>query len=177
MRENIAVFGGDPANVTVFGESAGGFSIASLLGAPASSGLFGRAVVQSGAAHVHTLVGAGRTTQRLATALGIAACNRTSLGAVPAADLVAATEEIARAQRDPGTLPLVFLPVVDGAFLPRHPFDAVTAGQAAGIDLLIGTNRDEVAFYAVGNPDLLALDHEGVTRSWPTRYPAWSPNR
>ncbi len=164
VRAHIGVFGGDPANVTVFGESAGGFSIASLLGAPAAAGLFRRAVVQSGAAHVHTLEDAARTAEELAGVLGLASCDRSVLGAVPAADLVAATDELGRRHPDPGSLPLVFLPVVDGTFLTRDPLGAVAAGSASGVDLLIGTNRDELAFYALGDPDLLALDEEGAVR-------------
>jgi para-nitrobenzyl esterase len=61
-------------------------------------------------------------------------------------------------------IPLPFLPVVDGVLLPDHPLAAVANGAADGIDLLIGTNRDELTLFGLGNPALMALDADGVTR-------------
>ena len=61
-------------------------------------------------------------------------------------------------------IPLPFLPVVDGVLLPDDPLVAVANGSSTGIDLLIGTNRDELTLFGLGNPALMALDDEGVQR-------------
>ena len=164
VHDHIALFGGDAANVTIFGESAGGFSVATLMATPGAAGLFRRAIVQSGGVPMHSIEEGERAADRLATALGIASCSRETLGSIPAADLVAATEIVAKRRPDPGVISLPFLPILDGTFLPRHPMTAIEDGAAKGIELLIGTNRDELTLFGLGNPALMALDEAGVGR-------------
>jgi len=94
VRENIAAFGGDPGNVTIFGESAGGMSVGTLLSIPRTEGLLHRAIAQSGAAHhVMSVATARRVGQRLAEQLGVAA-TREAIAAIPLDRLLVAQTEL-----------------------------------------------------------------------------------
>jgi len=160
VRENIAAFGGDPRNVTVFGESAGAMAVADLVGAPASRGLFRRAILESGACVALPPAPAIAMAERLAATLGIAEPSRERLAPVPVADVLAAQREL-NASVDHG-LGIPFPPVVDGGLFPRPPEDEIASGGAAGIDLLVGTNRDEFKFFAYAGGDVARLDEVGI---------------
>jgi para-nitrobenzyl esterase len=164
VRDNAAAFGGDPANVTIFGESAGGMCVATLLGMPATRGLFRRAVAQSGAAHnVHTCEAATRTAETFLALLGTSPAEAArSLRDLPAAKLLDIQQQTVMKLGMLHGLP--FQPVVDGDAVPVPPLEAVRAGSAAGVSLLIGTTRDEWRLFGVLDPSLAALDEEGLRR-------------
>ncbi len=166
VRENVAAFGGDPANVTVFGESAGGMSVGALLGTPRARGLFARAIAQSGAAHnTASREGAERVAQVFLGALGLAPGETEKLRELPVAALL--DTQLATHQRlgvGYGTLP--FQPAVDGDLLPEHPLDAIQAGSARGVPLLVGTNRDEWNLFLLADAKARVLDEDGLLRRY-----------
>ncbi|MFD0889673.1 carboxylesterase/lipase family protein, partial [Streptosporangium algeriense] len=173
VGENIPAFGGDPDNVTVFGQSAGAMSIVSLITSPVASGLFHRAVVQSGSGE---LVGsperAGAVTRELLGVLGLGESGAHRLWEVPVAELIAAEESVIAAMRAGGDdVGLPFTPVVDGVVLPVRPLDAIRAGTVSPVPLLLGANHDEGRLFllapGVPSPDAPSSDASSPDASSP----------
>ena len=163
VRDNIGVFGGDPGNVTIFGESAGGMSVGTLLALPEAAGLFHKAVPQSGATS-HTLGPEAATgiAMALLDAVGLERAEAARLQDVPIESLMEAQGKLALAYAQQG---MTFQPVVDGQVLDRRPLDAVAAGSAAGVPILVGTNRDEWNLFAALNPRQASMDEAGLLKA------------
>src|SRR5262249_31608225 len=137
VRDNIARFGGDPGNVTIFGQSGGAGKVSTLMAMPSAKGLFHRAIVQSGA-NVRGIsrADATKTAQTLIDKLGVKSVE--DLQKVPMQQLVDTTLN---------TQGLRLGPVVDGQVLPGGPFDPAAPVLSAGIPLLIGSTEFEVNFF------------------------------
>lgn len=144
VRDNIAEFGGDPKNVTIFGQSGGGAKVSTVLAMPSAKGLFHRAIVESGAwVKGLTKDAATKTAETYLGKLGMKPDQIDDLQNVPVDRLVAAlgAPEFLTSG-DPG---LNWGPVVDGHYLPRNPFDPDAPETSANIPLLVGTTETEVA--------------------------------
>ena len=157
VHANIASFGGDPGNVTIFGESGGGAKVSVLMAMPAATGLFHRAIVQSGPAlRASTREKATERAEKLLHALGISPGDVDQLQTLPIERLFEANASVNRNGLTGWS------PVVDGHALPYHPFDPVAPAISANVPLMIGTNKDEITLFLLADTQLETLDEAGL---------------
>lgn len=150
VRDNISVFGGDPSNVTIFGQSGGGGKVSTLLATPSAKGLFHKAIVHSGSqARVMEQKYSRLIGQETARILGIEPSNIDEILSVPYEDLleagVAAIAAVQPTATADGFKTFLFgwAPTVDGDFLPSHPFDEVAPECSKDIPMMVGSTKTE----------------------------------
>lgn len=163
VKKNISKFGGDPKNVTIFGESAGGMAVSSLLAMPTAKGLFHKAIPHSGAANKNSYnpVSGIKVYENLFQKLGIEKGDIKTLRKAPAEDFI--VPQVNSTEIRAGGLRVG--PVVDKSTLPDHPLVAISKGFAKDIDIFIGSNLDENKLFTMWTPKAFDLTEERLNNS------------
>ncbi|MDQ0191502.1 carboxylesterase/lipase family protein [Alicyclobacillus cycloheptanicus] len=167
VHDNIEAFGGDPTNVTIFGESAGAVSVGCLLSMPIARGLFHKAILQSGTARSHvTVEQAAKMTEQLLFRLQLDEDSVSELESIPAEAILRATEIFPRR---------AFGPVGDGIHLARQPEKVLDEGFAKDIPVLVGTNKDESRLFTHFDSDWTKMDDQELRAVFERSFgPLWT---
>jgi para-nitrobenzyl esterase len=173
VRDNIESFGGDPANVMIFGQSGGGGKVSTLMGMPAAKGLFHRVGVQSGSL---LRSGSAANSAKLAAAvleeLGISKAGLEKIHTLPTSVIQAVQGLAIRRYMGGGSSMaglMAFAPFVDGKIIPAHPFDPVASPISADIPMLIGTCLNEMVS-GCDNPERDTLSEQELLKRVTEKY-------
>jgi para-nitrobenzyl esterase len=146
VRDNIAAFGGDPGNVTIFGESGGGRKVSVLLAMPPAKGLFHKAIVQSGpGVTVGEKAAAAELAERTLAGLGLAKADVHQLQTMEAAAIIKAASAAEGRGRS-------LAPMLDGRSVPAHPFSPAATEISRDVPVIVGTNKDEATLFLSADP-------------------------
>jgi para-nitrobenzyl esterase len=157
VRDNITAFGGDPANVTIFGESGGGWKVSLLLAMPAARGLFAKAIIQSGPGlTAKPKDQADKVARQLLADLGVSTPE--ALAALPVEAISYASVKV------PGEVMRLYTPVLDGQVIPRHPFEPDASPLNADVPVLIGTNKDENTLFLFSHPRFGSFTEDDIAK-------------
>lgn len=179
VNENIAVFGGDPDNVMIFGESGGGAKTSCLYAMPEAAPYFNKASIESGpGVRMIPKEAAAEMTAITLRELNIASKDWRKLLELPVADLLAVQQKMPSLMAQSsyskkggivGFVPGTFSPVVDGVALPHHPFDPAAPAISKNKPLLTGWNEDEYTFFAMAFQDTAALKSDFTFAALPAK--------
>lgn len=174
VKQNIEVFGGDPDNITIYGQSGGGSKVITLMAMPAAKGLFHKAIAQSNSIlQVSTPEYAKKLTKLFLNELKLDKSNIKKINDLPATELLAAAaaaEQKMGSQILPGMGRAGWQPVAHTPALPTHPFDPEVSDLAADIPFLVGSTRNE-ASASLDNPEMESLDEAGLKERINKRFP------
>jgi para-nitrobenzyl esterase len=173
VRDNIAIFGGDPERVLVFGESGGGAKVSTILGMPEARGLFSCAAVHSDAG-IRGLEAseADRLVADVLSGAGLTADRAGEFLTMSAEEMVNAQAAVFAADPTNRDVVMRFRPVVGGPHLPAHPFDPVASECARDVPLIVGSNKDEVSMFVT---PILGDRTEEVLQTYRAEHPDLSP--
>ncbi len=162
VKDNIAAFGGDPSNVTIFGESAGAMSVVCLMVMPKAQGLFHKAIIESAVGAIgRPLDVSVKIAAVLLKTLGLQASNIDGLRSLSIDAILSAHTRVA-VETGQGAAP--FIPVADGQIMPLMPLEAFAAGKVSPVPTIVGSNLDEQKLFSMMDPDSVKMDEKGLTR-------------
>jgi para-nitrobenzyl esterase len=163
VHENIQAFGGNPDNITIFGFSAGGMSIGTLLGMPAARNKFQKAIAQSGAANtVGSLDDAVSISGQYLKIFGLNGGNVEAIRSLSVEKLLDGQQELGMRVREAEHRATPFQPVVDGQTLPERPIEAIRGGSARDVAVIVGTALEEWKGLGAREPGIQDLDDAGL---------------
>jgi len=171
VRDAIEGFGGDPGNVTIFGESGGGAKVSTLMATPSATGLFHRAIVQSGSIlRFPSNRRAEAVARDYVATLGLAADDLSPLRKLPVDELLAPVTGGASTPESRGML----RPIIDGDLLPHQPWHPTAPPESPHVPLMVGTNRYETRTQlGLADPRLFDIDWDRLHRRLSRQFPGW----